>query len=313
VDDYLRAGNVMTEELAMSIAAGAETHGDATNVIDSWDVIEHAFLPAQVPLTVAEVILRTAASSPRREHRTFCVTLLSRMLTCSGKVSVRAYNAVLGSLIGRLTKNSEDRQGRYDLARSIYHDMIERGLHPTSKTLTYLVNGQVELGMLDDGLTSFKLATRAGIALRSDVVGRLIVNLFKRGRVDESVGVAREWRQVAAPNQSEAGVAGACTVISAAAGNSIDWHAMLPGYRPNRHFRRYVARVARLHAKRQVQETPCKVARTVSAIKPRVPPPTMSWVASDNLSGGGWLESIAGRSQRVRETEDKRRMGTCLN
>lgn len=303
VNDYLEAGHAMTEQLSMSMVLGVKRLGDAQLAIDTWKIIRNAYLPEEPPIKVPETLLEIMANSPLSGHRHYCVTLLSHLASSGKSVSVRGYNSVLKSLVGRLTKDSIDVSSRYDLARSVYHDMIKRGIIPNGKTLTYLIIAQLEIGKIDQAERTFEVATKAGIIIRSDAVGRLIGRLSRIGRLDAAKEVEKSWRaghDTSSAPVSDKAVKGASILMSAIEGIQPDWSSV-PDFKPNKYFLAHVLEVAKrakgtsaLEEREKDKETETETETEVTAVKPRVQPQTMSWVASDDQNGGGgWLSSIA--------------------
>ncbi|WWC88622.1 uncharacterized protein L201_003535 [Kwoniella dendrophila CBS 6074] len=197
--------------------------------------------------SVIELVIGQLSKSTRKGDRLKIFHLLRNQLTDDKHTAIKNYNTVLSYLINSSKRNSisddvEESQSQHQgqlshsegLAYAIYlyREMIDKGIKPNGRTISTMIRSLIDSGYLDSALSVFKACTKQShlhpdnsFLIKSNSVGRLMVNLAMNNRFKQAYEVESDWRKVSTTRNQRSwdkGVIGARLLVDIKSGKQVD-------------------------------------------------------------------------------------------
>ncbi|KAK6908132.1 hypothetical protein I203_102133 [Kwoniella mangroviensis CBS 8507] len=244
IKDYLWSANHghSLPPLVLALTQGL-THGGIQDTDLALNLTERLLQDQPVPVQVLEILVSNLSRSTRSQDRIRVIQLLQQV---DGKDSnaIRLYNIVLSNSIKSSSSTSgipddvREENGRLShqetlgYAIYLYKEMISKGIKPNNRIVSNMIRVLLDSGHLDSALDVFKASIdssstqgRTGFRIKSNVVGRLMVNLAMANRTTEANQVESSWRKINETSEGKVwdkGVIGARILIDIKDGKEVD-------------------------------------------------------------------------------------------
>ncbi|WWC96162.1 hypothetical protein V866_003029 [Kwoniella sp. B9012] len=244
IKDYLWSGSYghSLSPLVLALTQGL-THGGIQDTDLALNLTERLLQDQPIPLQVLEILVYNLSRSTRSQDRIRVFQLLQQVNGKEEK-AIRIYNIVLSNLIKssssheRVSNDGEEGNARLShqetlgYAIYLYKEMISKGIKPNNRIVSNMIRVLLDSGHLDSALEVFKASIdssstqdRTGFRIKSNVVGRLMVNLVMANRTTEANQVESSWRKINEKSEGKVwdkGVIGARILIDIKDGKEVD-------------------------------------------------------------------------------------------
>ncbi|WVW84749.1 hypothetical protein I302_106784 [Kwoniella bestiolae CBS 10118] len=244
IKDYLWSENYGRSLAPLVLAL---TQGLSTGGIQDTDLAlnlnERILQGNPIPSEVIEIIVSNLSRSVKSQDRIKVLHLLQQV-NGEDVRAIKIYNTVLSNLIFASSKrNDRQEEGESRLnheetlgyAIHLYKEMISKSIKPNNRVVSNMIRILIDSDHLESALAVFDASVRSssssssssssGFRIKSNVVGRLMINLAMTDRVDEAYRVEASWREVNGESEGrvwDKGAVGARMLVDIKSGREVD-------------------------------------------------------------------------------------------
>ncbi|WWC70832.1 uncharacterized protein I206_104784 [Kwoniella pini CBS 10737] len=230
IKDYLWSKYGSISPLISALVRGL-TQGGVRDTQLALDLAHRLSEGKQLDSNVVEIIIRQLSQSTNPQDRIKIFHLLAG--TDKDENAIKNYNTVLSYLVTSSRRQADLENNKLSHIESLgfaihlYKEMISKHIKPNSRTISNMIRSLIDSGYLESSISTFRACIQEKVLIKSNVVGRLMVNLAMNDRIIEAYQIELSWRNLMEEKYKnhqvwDKGVVGAKVLIDIKNGKDVD-------------------------------------------------------------------------------------------